>query len=243
MYILPATCVRRLEEKVGMEYLALALTTLVAYAIGALPVGVLIADYHKVDISLHGSGKTGTTNVLRTIGRRAAALVLLGDVIKGVVAVLVARLFVGTMVLPGEQLELFGWQVAYSTTANLLAAVAAVIGHVWSVYLRLLQGKWNGGRGVATAIGAILVVNPLIVLAAVVVGLPTMIISRYVSLGSMLGAVSGGLVLIVLVATGQMDYLSILFLFVPVFIVASHKDNIERLLKGTERKLGDKARV
>ena len=223
--------------------LALALTTIVAYLIGAAPVGVLISDFHKVDISSYGSGKTGTTNVLRTIGRRAALLVLLGDALKGVIAVLVSRLFIGLFVPPGEGLSLFGLSFSVWTAGSLFAAGAAVVGHVWSIYLRLFQGRWNGGRGVATALGAILVVNPLIILAAVVVGLPTMLISRYVSLGSMLGAAAGALVIIVLVATGQMDLLSILFVFVPIFIIASHKDNLERLLNGTERKLGEKARV
>jgi glycerol-3-phosphate acyltransferase PlsY len=94
---------------------------------------------------------------------------------------------------------------------------------------------------VATAIGAILVVNPLLIVGALAVGIPTVLISRYVSLGSILGALAGGVTLILLIAFGQMDLLSILFLFLPVFIVLSHRDNIERLLKGTERKLGEKA--
>jgi acyl phosphate:glycerol-3-phosphate acyltransferase len=226
-----------------MTTLSLILTALAAYLIGALPVGVLISDYHRVDISQFGSGKMGTTNVLRTIGRRAAALVLLGDVLKGVCAVLIARLFVGSMAAPGEQFTLLGATFSVWTAGNLIAAGAAVAGHVWSIYLRLFQGKWNGGRGVATALGALLVVNPLIILAAVIVGLPTMLISRYVSLGSMLGAVTGGLALIALVMTGQMDNWSLLFLAVPLFIILSHRDNIERLLKGTERKLGEKARA
>jgi len=222
---------------------ALLLTTVTAYLIGALPVGVFIADYHRVDIGSAGSGKTGTTNVLRTIGRRAAALVLLGDVLKGVVAVLASRLFVWLLVPPGEVLSLFDVSFSVWTAASLFAAAAAVFGHVWSIYLRIFQGRWNGGRGVATALGALLVVQPLVIIAAVVVGLPTMLISRYVSLGSMLGSIAGGIVMVVLVALGQMDLLSILFIFVPIFIVASHKDNIERLLKGTERKLGEKASV
>ena len=224
-----------------MIALALLLTTITAYLIGAIPIGVLIADYHKVDIGKAGSGKTGTTNVLRTIGRRAAALVFLGDVLKGVVAVLASRLFIWLLVPPGQELNIFGINVSVWTVGGLLAAAAAVTGHVWSIYLRIFQGRWNGGRGVATALGAILVVNPLLIVAALAVGLPTVLISKYVSLGSILGAVAGGIALVLLVAAGQMDLLSILFLFLPVFIIMSHRDNIERLLKGKERKLGEKA--
>jgi glycerol-3-phosphate acyltransferase PlsY len=223
--------------------LALILTTATAYLIGALPVGVFIADYHRVDIGNAGSGKTGTTNVLRTIGRRAAALVLLGDVLKGVIAVLASRLFVWLLVPPGQVLNVLGLDFSVWTAASLLGAAAAVLGHVWSIYLRILQGRWNGGRGVATALGALLVVQPLVILAAVVVGLPTMLISRYVSLGSMLGSIAAAIVVVVLVVLGQMDMLSILFVLLPIFVVVSHKDNIERLLKGTERKLGEKARI
>jgi glycerol-3-phosphate acyltransferase PlsY len=205
--------------------------------------GVLVADANKVDIHAHGSGKMGTTNVLRTVGRRAAALVLVGDFLKGSLAVAVARLIVAIFAQGSGRLELFGLGFQVVTLATVLAALAAVAGHVWSIYLRVLQGRWRGGRGVATAMGAAFVANPLIVVAALAVGIPTIIISRYVSLGSILGAAAAGLAIILLVLLGWMDGLSLLFISVCVFIILAHRDNIERLAKGTERKLGEQVKI
>jgi glycerol-3-phosphate acyltransferase PlsY len=221
----------------------LALIVVVAYLIGGIPMGVLVSDANKVDIHSRGSGKMGTTNVLRSVGRRAAALVLVGDFLKGSIAVLVARLLASTFVESPGRVDLFGFQVQVLTLASLLAALAAVAGHVWSVYLRVLQGRWRGGRGVATAMGAALVVNPLIVVAALGVGLPTILISRYVSLGSIMGTAAAGLAIILLVLLGWMDELSLLFISICVFIILAHRDNIERLTKGTERKIGEQAKT
>lgn len=220
----------------------LVVITIVAYLIGAIPVGVVIARINNVDITAQGSGKMGTTNVLRTVGKRAAAMVLVGDYLKGSLAVLMARVVAGAFAGSDGHVELLGFSVQVVTLASVLATVAAVSGHVWSIYLRVLQGKWRGGRGVATAQGAMLVVNPFILLVALLVGIPTILISRYVSLGSILGAGAAGIALILFVVTGQMDQLSLIFVLLAVFIIVAHRDNIERLLKGTERKIGDRAR-
>ncbi|MDQ3930455.1 MAG: glycerol-3-phosphate acyltransferase, partial [Chloroflexota bacterium] len=142
--------------------LYLIVTVMAAYFIGGIPVGVLVADANKVDIHAHGSGKMGTTNVLRTVGRRAAALVLVGDFLKGSLAVVVARFAAGAFMGGAGPVELLGLHVQVVTLGSVVAALASVAGHVWSIYLRVLQGRWRGGRGVATAMGAALVVNPLI---------------------------------------------------------------------------------
>jgi len=226
-----------------MLFLYLISTALIAYLVGGVPVGALIARLNKIDISQHGSGKIGTTNVLRTVGRRAAALVLLGDFLKGAVAVLIARLGAGLFIQGDGRVNLLGFTLSVVTLASALAAGAAIAGHVWSLYLRLVHGKWHGGRGVATALGAAMVVNPLIVVAAVLVGVPVIAISRYVSLGSIMGAAAAGLAIILMVALGQMDVPSLLFIFLSIFIIVAHRDNIERLLKGTERKLGERVKL
>ena len=219
------------------------IAVVVSYLIGALPIGAMVAASKKVDIAKHGSGKMGTTNVLRTVGKRAAALVLIGDVLKGAVAVLVVKLLAPLFVEGDGTFVILGFSVSVLTIASLLATAGAVLGHVYSIYLRIIYGKWQGGRGVATAIGALLVVNPVVVLAAAAVGLPVMLISRYVSLGSILGALAGCVAVILLVAFGQMDIFSLLFIAVGVFIVIAHRDNIQRLLNGTERKLGERAKT
>jgi glycerol-3-phosphate acyltransferase PlsY len=226
-----------------MIALYFVIAVVVSYLIGALPVGAMVAASRKVDIAKHGSGKMGTTNVLRTVGRRAAVLVLVGDVLKGVVAVLLVRLLAPLFISGDGRFELLGFSVSILTVASLLATVAAVLGHVMSIYLRLVYGKWHGGRGVATAIGAFFVVNPVVVLVALAVGVPVMLISRYVSLGSILGALAGSFAVILLVAMGQMDVLSLFFVVVGAFIVIAHRDNIQRLLNGTERKLGERAKT
>jgi glycerol-3-phosphate acyltransferase PlsY len=226
-----------------MFFLLLAIATVLAYLVGAIPFGAVIARINKVDIHSQGSGKMGTTNVLRSVGRRAAMLVLLGDVLKGVIGVLAARMISMWVDVPGGRVQIEGVSISVTTLFTLIAALAAISGHVWSIYNRALQGRWYGGRGVATSMGAVLVINPLIILIATVVAVPTILLSRYVSLGSIVGAATGGLALIVLVALGQMEGLAILYVCLPLFIIAAHRDNISRLLKGTERKLGERVKA
>jgi glycerol-3-phosphate acyltransferase PlsY len=224
-----------------MIALYFTIAVLLSYLIGALPIGAMVAASRKIDIAKHGSGKMGSTNVLRTVGRRAAALVLLGDVAKGAVAVLLVRLLAPLFIAGDGRFEVAGFSMSLLTMASLLASAGAVLGHVMSLYLRIVYGQWHGGRGVATALGALLVVNPVVILVAVGVGVPVIVISRYVSLGSILGALAGSVAVILLVAFGQMDVLSLLFVVIGLFIVIAHRDNIQRLLNGTERKLGERA--
>jgi glycerol-3-phosphate acyltransferase PlsY len=226
-----------------MVVLYLVIVTLGSYLIGAIPIGAIVAAHQKIDIAKHGSGKTGTTNVLRTVGRRAAALVLVGDALKGAVAIAGTKLLEPLFIQGDGKIEIIGIQTSVLTIAMLLSACAVVAGHVWSIYLRIIYGSWQGGRGVATAMGALLVVNPWILLLAIAVAIPAIAIWRYVSLGSILGAVTAAISIIVLVVFGQMDVLSILFILVAIFVIAAHKDNIVRLVKGTERKLGERAKV
>lgn len=217
------------------------LIVVVAYLIGAIPIGAIVVRAYNIDITSKGSGKTGATNVLRTVGWGPALLVALGDLLKGVLAVLAARLIMDSFAASNSTITLGSLTLAALPLAEWLAAVGAVAGHVWSLWLRIFAGKWGGGRGVVTATGAMLLVSPWVILIAALVALPIVAISRYVSLGSILGAATGGLVIIVLVAMGGINWLYILFLVLPIFIIAAHKDNIQRLLAGTERKLGERA--
>src|SRR5437868_14984802 len=133
-----------------MLYLYIAIAV-VSYFIGAIPMGVLVADRRRIDIRKHGSGRTGMTNVLRTVGRRAAALVLAGDFVKGALAVGVARLLASMFGASGARVGWLDDSVSVLTLSMAIAAVGAVCGHVWSIYMKLLTGEWSGGRGVATA--------------------------------------------------------------------------------------------
>ena len=182
-----------------------------------MPVGFIVARFYGIgDIRAEGSGNIGATNVLRTAGWTPAIVTLVGDVSKGYLAVLL-----GT------------WLGGGSAEAAALAAVAAVAGNCWSIFL-----GFRGGKGVATALGALLRLVPWAVLPAGLVWLIITVTFRYVSLGSVLASLC--------VPIGSM----VLGYPVPSFVATAgvaalvtlrHRENITRLLAGTERRLGERA--
>jgi len=202
-------------------YVAVAL---IGYLLGSIPFGLLISRRStKTDIRQVGSGKTGTTNVLRAAGKKAAALALVLDIAKGALAVIFARLIFGD-----------DYQ-----SAQVLAALSAIAGHSWPVFV-----KFKGGRGVATFLGGLLAICwP----AAIFGGLVIIIVAgstRYMSLGSTIGAIATFVMLIPLhiLKFYPIEYL-IYTLIGAIFIIVMHRDNISRLLAGTERKLGEKVKA
>jgi glycerol-3-phosphate acyltransferase PlsY len=207
------------------------------YLLGSIPFGVLIAQRTaKVDVRQYGSGKIGATNVLRTVGKKAAAAVLALDVVKGVLAVIFAGLIVGDNYFVVGGFDLEGRLVAQS-----LAALAAIAGHIWPVFL-----KFRGGRGVATFLGGLLALYWLAAIIGVVVFVIGTGLTRYVSLGSIAGAVATYAILVPLtiINGSPIEYLVYLgYALVGTIIIAvMHRDNIARLLSGKERKLGEKAK-
>jgi glycerol-3-phosphate acyltransferase PlsY len=194
---------------------ALAAAAVAAYLVGAIPVGLLVGRvFGAGDIRRQGSGNIGATNVLRTAGRLPAVLTLAGDVVKGHVATLVGALVAGR-----------------DPTAAAVAAVAAVAGNCWPVYLR-----FRGGKGVATGLGALLGIVPLAVLPAAVIFVAVAGAFRYVSLGSLAGAVS---VPVAAWLLGRYPEAAVLAaVAVAAIVVIRHRENIGRLRSGTERRLG-----
>jgi glycerol-3-phosphate acyltransferase PlsY len=188
-----------------------------AYLCGSIPMGVLVARLTGgIDPRTIGSGRTGGTNALRALGRRRAAVVVVGDVLKGAVPVLVARYTVG-----GAFIES-------------LCAVAAVAGAIWSVFV-----GFRSGRGVGTGVGTMLVIQPLAVLIALPVFVAVILITRYVSLGSLLGSAAIAIALFVMwaVANGPISGAYVLYAVAGAALVwLAHADNIERLMHGQERK-------
>ena len=206
---------------------------LLGYLLGSIPFGLLISKRsNKVDVRKYGSGKIGATNVLRVAGRKAAALVVTLDVSKGALAVVFAKLIVDRSYLAVGDFPLG------VLAAQVLAALAAIAGHNWSVFLKF----HGGGRGVATFFGGLLALYP----AAAIFGGEVLIIgaglTRFASLGSIAGAVGVYVILafLTIMYGFPIEYLAYA-LVGAIIIIIMHRDNIRRLLSGRERRLGDKA--
>jgi acyl phosphate:glycerol-3-phosphate acyltransferase len=201
----------------------LLLAVVGGYIIGAIPSGALVARlYGRVDLTRVGSQKTGATNVLRTLGPKAAAIVFIGDVLKGVLPTLAARLLVSDD-------SLRAWAMS-------LAGLAAVLGHAYSVFI-----GFKGGRGVSTGLGALAVIEPPIAGLAFVVGAIAIAATRYVSLGSILGTSTAAVALLIWAIIDRSMLAAAVFgVAIGIFIVVAHRDNIDRLRTGTERKLGER---
>jgi len=205
----------------------LLLVVIVSYILGSIPFGYLVSHRgSKIDIRSFGSGRTGATNVLRTMGRKAALLVASLDVIKG------AGLVIGTEALA------FGTNGMALLFAQVLAGLAAVAGHIWPVFL-----KFRGGRGVATFFGGMIALCPV----AAIFGGEVLIIgaglSGFASLGSITGVVGAYALLVplTLISGFPTEYM-IYAVIGSLLITIMHRDNIKRLLAGKERKLNEKAR-
>jgi glycerol-3-phosphate acyltransferase PlsY len=192
-----------------------------AYVIGAIPWGYLAGRVSKgIDLRTVGSGGTGATNVLRTLGGRASAIVVALDLLKGVIPVLAA-----------SWLGLGSWWVG-------AAAVATVAGHCWSPFI-----GFKGGKGVATGAGAAMALLPQIVLLVPVLALIVWR-TRFVSLGSLVAAALASLLAVFLAVTQRFDWASATAIVIISGIISlRHHGNIERLLAGTERRIGEKVTV
>jgi glycerol-3-phosphate acyltransferase PlsY len=188
-----------------------------AYLIGSFPTAFLVGKANGVDLRTVGSGNLGATNVLRTIGWRAGLLVYVVDMVKGVLPVVVLPALAG--VARG-----WPWGVAFG--------VAAIAGHVRPIFL---LGK-GGGKGVATASGVFLGLAPIPAAVAFIVFVITTSASKIVSLGSLVGSVA----LVVAMFTQERAFtpLMIVSIIVALFVFYTHRENIQRLRNGTERKIG-----
>lgn len=191
---------------------------LAAYLIGAIPVGFLVARAAgSADIRRAGSGSIGATNVLRTLGVLPAVLTLVGDVVKGYLAVTAARA-IGTE----------AWAAA-------AGAVAAVTGNCWPVFL-----AFRGGKGVATGLGAFLALIPWAIAPAAALWIVVTAISRYVSLASIVACVSLPVSAALL---GYPRHAVIAAVVTAAIIIWRHRKNIARLASGSESRLGERART
>lgn len=218
---------------IALRYLA---AVVAGYLLGSIPTGVIVSRVlGGSDPRLRGSGKTGATNVLRTLGRGPAAIVVLVDFAKGVAAVLLVRFLIfGAIAHPG--MSVGTWDVLRDG-AEALASIAALLGHNYSIFI-----GFKGGRGVLTGTGAMTTMSPLATLFAAIAGLPAIFLTRYVSLGSILGALMAGSFEIFLTVIGRDSWPHCVFIVAAaIIVIISHRDNIQRLRAGVERKFGEKA--
>ncbi len=199
------------------------LLVILAYLLGSIPFGLLISKLvQNVDIREHGSGNIGATNVLRKMGPAYGLLVLLLDLAKGVVVMLLAR------------------YLEVDTVFMLLAGFLVVLGHCFPIFL-----KFDGGKGVATTLGVLLFVPdfiiPLLVLLLIFVVLVAL--TRYVSFGSVVTSALIPVAFLVFSYTETYDYTLSHVLFgigIAAVVIFRHRENISRLLSGTESKIGKK---
>lgn len=180
------------------------------YLIGSIPTGFLLGKAYGIDVRQEGSGNIGATNLYRTVGRKVGIMTLVGDCLKGFLPVIVAGML-------GHQEQFLA-----------LIALAAFLGHVFSIFMR-----FKGGKGVATALGVFLALAPLSVLGALVAFLLCVVIWRYVSLGS-IAAAAVMPVLVYFHSHGTM--LTITTALIAAIVILKHHTNISRLVAGTESK-------
>lgn len=198
---------------------------LIAYAIGSINFSVIISKkFAGFDVREKGSGNAGTTNMLRSVGKKAAAITLICDILKGVVAILIA-MFIGN--------------ITKGTNNSLLvqiAGVAVILGHTFPIFF-----KFKGGKGVATSLGVLIMSNWQIGLICLVFALILMTLTKMVSVGSIAAAILYPVLTLFIpdnyIVQGHYLIYSIIL---AVIIVFNHRENVKRLLNGTENKISFK---
>jgi len=192
-----------------------ALLVLGGYVLGSVPTGILVGRVWGVDIRQVGSGNIGMANVLRSVGKKAAAVTMLGDMLKGLVPVVAAHLLTGNE-----------WVVA-------AVALAAVVGHCWPVFLR-----FKGGKGVATGAGTSIGLVPVVGLALFAFWWSVVLVSKYTSLGAIAVMVVSPVVFLL---SGQPAPYVLYTVLGGALVLWRHRENARALVKGTERKIGEDA--
>jgi glycerol-3-phosphate acyltransferase PlsY len=196
------------------------LLLIVAYLLGSIPTSVWIGKYfYGIDIREHGSGNAGATNTFRVLGKKPGIIVLLIDIIKGSLAVSLSYIFEDS--LPANEF----------VDIEIGLAIAAVFGHIFPVF-----AGFRGGKGVATLLGATVIITPISCAFALIVFLIVLFSTRYVSLSSMLAGISYPIILH-FILNNQQKTLTIYSILIAVLLIITHRKNIRRLLSKTESKI------
>lgn len=206
------------------------LIIIVSYILGAIPVAYIIARLKSVNIFEVGSGNMGTTNVIRAVGPRLGILVLALDLLKGMSGIWLARLVI--------------WP-AHPDAATVIAAISIIIGHNWSIFARIITGKLRGGKGAASTLGTFVLIAPwYLTLIIVVAGLAVLARTRYMSLAVlvMLGIAAPSLIVMSLWPGDPLAPVHLIYtLSLSGLMLYRFRENIQRLIEGNERRVGERA--
>jgi len=198
------------------------LGAVIAYLLGSIPTAVWVGKtFFHVDVREHGSGNSGATNTLRVLGKKPGFIVLLIDVLKGFCAVFLARYFGLSLMEHADFYALY----------QLGLAVCVVLGHIFPLF-----AQFKGGKGVATILGVLIALQPQAALIAFSIFVVVFVLTKYVSLGSILAAISYPFIVYFFVPYTSDVYVYFSFM-VMLLIIFTHKKNIRRLIKGEESKI------
>lgn len=204
-----------------MNILLAALAAVLAYLLGSIPSAVWIGkQLHNIDVREHGSGNAGTTNVIRVLGWKTGIPVLIVDIIKGWTAATLPVFF-----------HLADHGSALLINLQIAAGIIAIIGHIYPVF-----AGFRGGKGVATIFGVLLAVQPLLTLCALGVFLTVLLITGIVSVSSMTAGISFPIILFLFFDTPSLLF-KIFAVITAIALIATHRKNIGRLMRGEEKKL------
>jgi glycerol-3-phosphate acyltransferase PlsY len=209
------------------ETVRVLLIVVISYLLGSIPSAYIIGRLHKVNIFKVGSGNMGATNVIRATGGIGwGMLVWFFDSVKGIIAMLLAA-----RLMPGNPIG-----------ASLIAGVVAIVGHNWSLFAAIVTGTLRGGKGAATAFGTLLLIVPLHVIAAMLAVCGVVIaLTRYVSLGVLLMFGVGIAWLFLMITQRALPFEYLFYtLSITALILIRFRENIQRIIAGTERRLGER---
>ena len=206
-----------------MSFEIIAIGVVLAYLIGSLPSAVWLGQaYHGIDVRDFGSGNAGATNTFRVLGKKAGILVMALDIFKGLTAVTLATVWMQLGFIAESQIVLF----------KLIFGISAVLGHIFPVYV-----GFKGGKGVATLLGMVLGINPLVAAICIAVFMIVLLLTKYVSLGSILGTLTFPVMLLITNIEPNDEILKIFGFTFFVVVLVTHKKNLLRILNGTENKV------
>lgn len=211
----------------GVFIIKLVAVIAIGYLLGSLNTSLIVGKFYSTDVRKHGSGNAGMTNTLRTLGKAAAVMVIVGDILKGVLSYLIGNLLISS-IPSAAALDLAG-------IGGMAAGIAAIAGHNWPVYF-----GFKGGKGILTSFAVVMMMNWKLGLILLGIFAVTVAITRYVSLGSIIASIAFPIAAFI---KGNGPVFIIFSTLIAVLAVARHNANIKRLFSGSESKLGEKKKA